>query len=200
MTEPILRKRRTSLFRRNGTGAKKVAPVNMKHEEHQFVIDAYQVEEVLSEIPSTLKIIQAQVLVNNNGHHRKVVVPNALRKLGVSHISERSERRQTSIIVDEISKSALKDKVLEVCKIMNADINKAYFKHIVLSNDQGAVKFQYATKEIKPDETDLRKKLKVLGAILGVGRVQSVINELNAKKYVCHIKEESVKFVMCKKA
>ena len=97
------------------------------------------------------------------------------------------------------SEDAIKKYVKEGCIKSNINPDKAYFKFLLLSNGKGNVVFRLATKEIKPDSTDLRKKLKVLGATEGSGQVQSVIADLNAKKYKCVIKEEPVKFVMCYK-
>lgn len=192
--------KRTTRFIRQSSGGKRIAPINMRKEEHQYVIDGIHVDEVLKQIPSNLQIIQAQILMGSGGRNRKIVVSNELKKLGVSHIHEQQERQRASIIVDEISKDGLREKVSAVCKYMSIDPSRAYFNYIILSNKEGNVKFLKCTKEIKPDETDLRKKLKVLGATMGTGRVQSVLTDLNAKKYVCKIKEEAVKFVMCSKA
>lgn len=181
------------------TGAKKQAPVNMRNEAHQFVIDGYLVDEVLSQLPPTIQIIQACIRVHKIDSSRKLVVPNALRKLGVGSMWSRGAAIACQIMFDQTSKENIKQKVAAVCKQMGFNRPRAYFKYIVLANAVGTLKFEQCTKEIKPDETDLRKKLRVLGATVGQGQVQNVIATLNAKKYKCVIKEEPVKFVMCYK-
>lgn len=179
--------------------ARKQAPVNMRNEEHQYVIDGYLVDEVLDQIPSTLSILGAHISVTGPQRNSKVVIPNAARKLGVSSMYSRAAQTAGRMTFDQTSKSNIKTKVTEVCKVLGFVREKAMFKYITISNGKGVVRFNFATKEIKPDETDLRKKLKVLGATIGSGQVQSVISDLNAKKYRCTIKEEPVKFVMCYK-
>lgn len=188
-----------SVFTRKGSGTKKIAPINMRKEEHQFVIDGYLVDEVLKQVPAGLKIIQAYVYAVDHKSTAKIAIPNSLKKLGVSSIYTAGSSKRVTLTFDQTSKENIKNKLDQVCKLLNLDRNRAYFRYVVLSNGEGTVKFEHCTKEIKPDETDLRKKLRVLGATLGTGKVQSVISNLNASKYVCHIKEQPVRFIMCSK-
>lgn len=190
---------KVQVFKRASKGAKRLAPINMRKEEYQFVIDGTLVDEVLSKIPNGMNIIGAQVYTTHREKSSKIMVPNALKKYGVSHIYKQGSASRTSLIFDKISKQGIKEKVSYVCKSMNSEYQRAYFKYIVLSNGKGTVKFQFCTKEITPDETDLRKKLKVLGAIMGQEQVQSVISDLHATKYKCVIRQEPVKLIMCSK-
>ena len=187
------------VFKRASKGAKRLAPVNMRKEEYQFVIDGTLVDEVLSHIPAGMNIVGAQVYTTKREKSSKIVIPNALKKYGVTHIHKQGSATRTSMIFDKISRQGIKEKVHHVCKAVGSDYQGAYFKYIVLSNGKGTVKFQFCTKEITPDETDLRKKLKVLGAIMGQEQVQSVIQDLHASKYKCVIRQEPVKLVMCSK-
>lgn len=186
-------------FVKSGAPRIKQAPVNMRKEEHQFVIDGYLVNEVLSQLPPTIKILGAAVLAYSSAPKHKVVVPNTLRKLGIGVIYERSSIKEIKFSFDANSPEAIRRCVKEGCVKLNIDAAKAYFGYLLLSNGKGNVMFRHCTKEIRPDETDQRKKLRVLGATEGQGQVQSVISDLNAKKYRCVIKEEPVKFVMCYK-
>jgi HrpA-like RNA helicase len=184
-------------FNRIGVGRKKIAPINMKKEEHQFVIDAYLVDEVLSQIPADIKIIQACIYCIKREKNHRIIVSNALRKEGCSSAYLQGECVRYQLIFDQTTKSVIRSKYEKICELTGADRRYSYFRYLVLANKNGNVKFEHTTKEIKPDETDLRKKLRVLGATTGSGQVQSVISDLNAKKYRCSIKEEPVKFVMC---
>lgn len=195
--EKIVRNKR--VFVKSSSGTKRIAPIDMRKEEHQFVIDGYLVDEVLSQIPPILKILGGNVTIMNKEKNGKIVVPNIVRKLGVTSMYRTGSMQAASIVFDQISKEAIKNNVSLACKTLNMDRSRAYFRSILLSNGAGTVRFKHVTKEIKPDETDLRKKLRVMGATLGHGKVQSVISSLNAKKYKCVIKEEPVKFVMCYK-
>ena len=186
-------------FVQSGAPRNKQASVNMRKEEHQFVIDGYLVNEVLSHIPPTIKILGARVIVNSMGLRHKVVIPNALRKCGISVITERAPSKECTFTFDATNEQIIRRYVKEGSIKLGLDPNKAYFQYVLLSNEKGNVMFRHCTKEIRPDETDLRKKLRVLGATEGTGQTQSVISELNAKKYRCVIKEEPVKFVMCYK-
>ena len=184
---------------------RKVAPVNMRREEHQFVIDGYLVDEVLKQIPAQIKIVQAYINLMNRVPDVRIAVPNVLKKLGVTAMRDSGARKTVSVIFDKPSKEFIKQQVSKICKILNFPYEKAYFRYVVLSNtpydskEYTALKFEHCTKEIKPNELDLRKKLRVLGATTGQGKVQSLISELGAHKYSCVIKEEPAKFIMCSK-
>lgn len=179
------------------TGQKKVAPVNMKKEEHQFVIDGYLIDEVLHQIPPKIKIIQAQVVLMKRGLEQRIAVPNNLRKLGVMRINDIGACKRAFMQFDATSHTHLRDSVKQTCEALQMPYPKSYFKYIVLAIEGAACKFLHCTKEIKPDELDQRKKLRVLGATEGQGRVQSLLAELGAKKFKCTIKEEPVKLIMC---
>jgi len=186
-------------FVATGVPRVKQAPANMRKEEHQFVIDGYLVNEVLAQLPPSIKILGGCIRISTWEKSGKIIVPNAARKCGVTSMHIRGSNKTAQIVFDSISKEAIKRKLAEACKVLNFPPAGAAFRYLLLSNGKGNVMFRFATKEIKPDETDLRKKLKVLGATEGQGQVQSVIADLNAKKYKCVIKEEPVKFVMCYK-
>lgn len=178
-------------------GAKRIAPINMRKNEHQFVIDGFLIEEVLKQIPSNIKILQAYVCLIKRGVEKRMVVSNHLRKLGVTTINQIDYTNKATLIFDEITREIIINNVKKVCQELNFDYEKAYFGYIVLSNGEATGKFTHTTKEVHPDERDLRKKLRVLGLVLGSGKVQSLVTDLGAKKFTCSIKEEIVKMVMC---
>lgn len=184
-------------FVRQSVGTKKIAPVDMRKNEHQFVIEGFLVDEVLSQIPTEIKIIQAYVYLTKRGVDNYITVPNKLRKLGVTSIRQVEPVKTISMRFDVITKGELRKNVAEACKELEIPFSKSYFKYVVLSNGEGAGKFSHCTKEIHPDAADKRKKLRVLGLIQGQGKVQSLVADLGAKKFMCSIKEESVKLVMC---
>lgn len=182
-----------------GHRTRKIAPINMKKEAIQHVIDGYTVEEVLKQIPEGIKIIQANVKCFLATGKKRMVVPNKIKSYGVQSIWIGTEIKDVVFVFDKISKTALLNNVKEACIELGIDPKKAYFKYITLTNGEANGRFEHCTKEQTPDETDLRKKLRVLGLVSGTGKVQGLVADLHAKKFHCVIKEEPVKFVMCKR-
>lgn len=184
---------------RQQLGQKKLAPVNMKKNEYQFVIDSFLIKDVLKQIPNDIKIIQSQVLVYTQTAKKRVIVPNILKKKGVQYVRELGWAKEVVFVFDKASKELILKNVTDVCEKENLSLDKAYFKYIIFSNGDATARFEHCTKEQRPDETDLRKKLRVLGCVSGTGRVQGLISQLNATKFHCSIKEEVVKMIMCTK-
>lgn len=182
---------------RQSVGQKKIAPINMRKEEHQFVIDGYLIDEVLRQIPDEIHILSAEVWLIKREPDQQLTISTRLRKLGITRITQSSPFKQVRMGFDAVKKSALRRDVLEACTEFGIPFIKAYFGSIVLSNGTGAGKFKHCTKEIHPDATDKRKKLRVLGLITGQGKVQGLVTDLGAKKFKCTIKEEAVKMIMC---
>ena len=178
-------------------GAQKPAPIDMRKDEYQFIIDGYLIDEVLKQIPAPVKIIQAYVHLIQRGSEHRIAVPNVLKRLGVTSIRTHESGKMVSMIFDAISKHSLQQNVSKACKALNTPYDKAYFQYIVLGNAEASGKFMHCTKEVRPDETDQRKKLRVLGLVSGVGKVQGLVAELGAKKFHCSIKEQTIKVVMC---
>jgi hypothetical protein len=169
----------------------------------QYCIDAYLVDEVLKAIPSTLEIIGANILIGIERSSHKVVVPNKLKKLGVTYMRERQANLETNVtFYGPTAKSTILKNVSKISEIIGTDKRKAYFKTITLQNNEASVYFIRTTKEIKPDETDLRKKLKLLGAKSGQGKCSSIYAELGSigKNYVCGIEEVIGRVAICRKA
>lgn len=185
-------------FVREHLGPKKLT--NMKKDSHQFVIDGFLVDEVLSQIPNDIKIIQSRISCVVSPSNTKIVVPNKLRKLGVEYMRTRSYGKEIIIVMDEAKPMTIKKNVDQACQEAGVPRARAFFQYIVLSNGEATGKFEHCTKEINPDETDLRKKLRVLGLVTGQGPVQGLISQLGAKKYLCQVREETVRLMMCSKA
>lgn len=181
-------------------GSKKFAPVDMKKEAYQFVIDGTHIDEVLKQIPSTLKIIGAKLLCVKGTKTSHCIVPNALKKFGVDRMRVREASHEISWVFDETTKSIIKENVEKTIKNQKLDINRVIFSYVVLQNSEAVGKFCRTSKEINPDETDLRKKLHVLGLTSGKGKISTLIQDLGAKKYKCEIKETTARLLICSKA
>jgi len=163
----------------------------------QFCIDGHLVEEVLGLIPAGIKIFGAKVVVGTGFSKHKTQVPNKLRRFGLQSLRVHTPTYEGDIVFDEISKKGIKDSIKGVCDVLNLNQDRSYFKYLVLSNGSGTGKFERTTKEIHPDETDLRKKLIVLGLTDAEGKIQGLLAELSAKKYACKIQEVTTRTVIC---
>jgi hypothetical protein len=182
------------------TGTKKLAPKNMKNKTAtQYCIDGYLVDEVLGQLNGKTKIIGAKVYLGKSFSKHKCTIPNALKKMGVHSLYEHTPAQEAIMVFDETTVKTIKDKVADVAKYIDADTEKAYFKYITLDNGQAKGKFERTTKEIKPYDEDLRKKLVVLGLTDAEGKVASLISDLGAKKYECKIEFEEVRTIRCAK-
>ena len=163
----------------------------------QFCIDGYLVKEVLDALPSGVRIIGAQVHIGKAFSKCKLARTNKLKQLGVSWVRETMPTKEVAIVFDVTTKKTIQGIVDEVSEILKVDKNTAYFKYLTLSNTLGTGKFVRTTKEIHPDDKDLRKKLTVLGLTDADGRIQSLIADISAKKYVCTIQEIPVRTIIC---
>ncbi|MHA2047111.1 MAG: hypothetical protein ACW99G_20155 [Candidatus Thorarchaeota archaeon] len=182
------------------TGAKKLVPKSMKNKvATQFCIDGYLVNDVLNQVPGDVTINGAKVYVGKSFSKSKQSIPTSLKKMGVQSLYEHVPAQEAILVFDEVNKKTIKTKVADVCKYIDGDPDKAYFKYIVLDNGESKGKFERCTKEIKPYDEDLRKKLVVLGLTDAEGKVQSLIRDLGAKKYECKIQVEEVRTITCSK-
>jgi len=183
------------------TGTKKLAPKEKKGKRDktatQFCLDGYLVSEVLDGLPTGITILGAKVLIGAVHQRHKIVVPNRLKKMGVEKIEESVVSQQATLVFDQVTKTTIKSMVKGVSDSMKIDPAAAFFKYLTLSNGEASGKFEHCTKEIKPDETDLRKKLRVLGLTDGEGKINTLISALGARKYACEIKMEEVRTIVC---
>ncbi len=104
---------------------------------------------------------------------------------------------EASLVFDQVDPSVIRNSIKEVGKALDLDTERAYFRYIILSNNDGTGKFERTTKEIRPDETDQRKKLIVMGLTEAEGKIQSLISDISAKKYSCKIQEITSRTVIC---
>jgi hypothetical protein len=183
------------------TGTKKlVKDKKQKTREYvQYCIDAYRIEEVFNQIPKDVNIIGASAVVGKGYNKHKIVVPTKLKKLGMQTMREHQPGIEGIMVFDAVSVNAIRKAIKAACAELGVDYDKAYFKYITLSNGDGVGKFKRCTKEIKPDETDLRKKLIVMGLEDADGDIKSLIRTLGASAYRCSIKEEVVRTMTCQK-
>ena len=182
----------------NITGAKKLAPKSMKNKTAtQFCIDGYLVNDVLKGIPSDVNIVGAKVYAGKSFSKKRQPIPNSLKKMGVQSLYEHIPAQEAIIVFDETNKKTILEKVADVCKYIDGDPEKAYIKYITLDNGSSVGKFERCTKEIKPYDEDLRRKLVVLGLTDAEGKIQSLIRDLGAKKFECKIQMTEVRTIMC---
>jgi hypothetical protein len=181
------------------TGAKKLADEKQGRTVTQYCIDGILVHEVLNQINSDIKIIGAQVMVGKGFSKHKVAISNRLKRLGVSSLRAHLPAQEASVVFDETTKEAIQKNIEGVAKEIGADPDKAYFKYITLDNGTCKGKFERTSKEIKPYDEDLRRKLIVLGLTDADGKVSSLIADLGAKKYECKIHFEEVRTIICSK-
>jgi len=165
----------------------------------QFCLDGYLVWEVLKMIPRNVHILGANVELGTHFASRKIPTPNALKKLGVSWMRETTPAKSCALVFDEVDRSTLEGNTKKVAEAMDIDYKKAIFRRLLLGNNEANGNFIRCTKEIKPDETDLRKKLKVMGLREATGKIQGLLADLSAQKYVCDFKIVEYKTAICRK-
>ena len=179
------------------TGTKKLAKGLKAKTAAQFCIDGYLVKEVLDGLPTGITILGAKILIGAVHQRRKIIVPTVMKKMGVQKLEESVVSQQATLVFDQTTKPTIKSMVKAVSAKMGVDPDAAFFKYITVKNGEAVGKFEHCTKEIKPDERDLRKKLRVLGLTDGEGKINTLIRDLSAKKYECQIKMEEVRTIVC---
>ena len=166
-------------------------------DRNQYCIDGVLVKEVLDYIPKDLTIIGARIRVGTPFKRQKSVVPNKLRKYGCTYMVHSLPTTEAEITVDQVSATTIKRAIREVCKGINADPGKATFRYLTLSNGTATGQFTRTTKEMRPDERDLRKKANVLGLKEAQGKISTLIADLGVKNYHCSWEEITTRVVTC---
>lgn len=185
--------------RRKRTGQLKLAKEKAGRDAIQYCIDGVLVKEVLETLPRDIIIIGAKVIVGKGFNKHKVPISNKLKKLGVMSLRENLPAKEATLVFDETNKTTILEKTKAVAEILGAEVEKAYFSYLTLSNKAGSGKFSRVNKDMRPDDTDLRKKLTVLGLDEATGDVQSLVRDLSAEAYQCNIQEVVVRSYTCKK-
>jgi hypothetical protein len=165
----------------------------------QFCIDGYLVDEVLKGLNGGIEIIGAKVFLGKAFSKHKIPIPNALKRMGVQSLREHRPDQEAMLVFDKTNKKSILEKVADVAKYIDTDAANAYFKYITLSNGHATGKFERTTKEIKPYDEDLRRKLTVLGLTDADGKISTLIQQLGAKKFECQISTEERRVIVCSK-
>lgn len=169
----------------------------MRKDETQFCIDGVLVSEVLEDLSDKVSIIGAKVVVGKGFSKHKVVIPNRLKRWGVQSLQEHEPAQEATLVFDSVSKSTILAKTRQVAHAIGADANKAYFRYLTVGIEGAAGKFVRCTKDMRPHDEDLRKKLVVLGLIEAQGEVKELIAVLHAKPYRCTIETVEVRTIIC---
>ena len=181
-------------------GQTKLAPKNMKMDKtFQWCMDSILVDETLDDLPKGITIIGAKVRLGSPFTRARKIISTKLKKMGVTYLSSTVPSVEAVLVFDQVAKGTIKQHVKAAAKEIGADYERAYFQYITLTNGQGTGKFQRTTKEMRPDDRDLRKKAVVLGLTEGEAKVQSLISDLSANKYFCKKQTIEVTTVLCSK-
>ena len=182
------------------TGQKKVAKKYKSKDETQYCIDGVLINEVLDNLSDKVEIIGAKVYVGLGYKKKKLAISNKLKRLGVQSIYANEPNKQAIVVFDATTKATIKRKCREVAREIIADVDKAYFKYLTVRGADGSGKFERTTKDIRPDDTDLRRKMIVLGLTEAEGKVNSLLAVLHAEAYKCKIDTVEVRTFICTKA
>ena len=164
----------------------------------QYCIDAQYALEVLCKIPKSIKIESLTFDVGMPMRRKKIVVPNALKKLGVTYMASSEPKIEVSGKVEECGRKEMATHIKEIANKFNYEPESVRVRSIKLSFNGTTAFFTSVTKAIHPDETDQRKKLRVLGLTSSEGNTAPMIQEINAKKYSCTFEIVPVRRVICK--
>lgn len=166
----------------------------------QYCIDSISFKEVMDMIPKTVEISDMWWEIGHTFGKTRYNVPSKLQKLGVKYISMPSAGRRYNGRFTNIARTKMVDNIKAVCAEAGVGFDKARIDKMKLEYDGVEAIFKYNTKEIRPDNTDQRKKLKVLGVtdITG-GGLSKLLAQLSLNKYSCKIEEVTTKRVICKK-
>ncbi len=163
----------------------------------QYCIDGYLVDEVLDSLPRDVKIIGAKVRIGQSYSKHKKAVPSRLKKLGVWSLHEHKPAKEAILVFDETTKRIIKANVAKACEAIGETTDKAYFMYITLNTGTTTGKFVHTTKDKNPDDSDLRKKVRVLGLEDTDGNARALITALSAKKYTCRVETQTVRTIVC---
>jgi hypothetical protein len=168
----------------------------------QICIPAYNIDQLLKIVPSSIKIENLRWEYSKYPKVTKLAISKKVQRLGV--ISARTSDpklrvygvfrdttpRRASILLNEISKE------------FGFPPAQVLVRTVTLSRDGAKAYFEHSTKEIR-ENVDLRKKTKVLGLIavsrdpVKVKMAHKMISELHPKEYQCKFVVVEKKAVIC---
>jgi len=176
----------------------------VKGEVRQYCIDAVYFPEVIKDIPKDVDIIEMRVRCGNPFGRTKLAVSKEMRKLGILYRSiPKPDCKEVDIKFEGLTREQMAKNLKKICADENLDYSKAKVRSIVVTADGVTARFKEVKKEIRPDETDQRKKLNVLGLDITEkekgGHIAKLIRAMSLARYSCNMERIEVYRIMCSK-
>lgn len=166
----------------------------------QYCIDACMFDETLAEIPASVKIKKLWWKVGDPfGTKRRNEVSNKLKQLGVYYRSVPSVAKELNGCFEDLPRPTMKENLDKICELEGLDRQRVRVQRILLTYEDVEADFRRIRKQIKPDKTDQRKKLTVLGLEQNSGPIAKLIKQMSLGKYSCKVENVTVKRVVCNK-
>jgi len=181
-------------------GQRRIAQPVFK-DQTQHCIDAYLLDEVLAAIPQNVHILRLYATIGSTLHTRKAPVSNKLRRLGVTsmQVPRLVTSKRVTVLFEGASRNTIKNNCVKIAKEIGCTADEVWVDNCLLSYDNVNALFQRTTKELRPDDTDQRKKLKVLGLKHVNGDTKELLRVLSATSYKCDIQVVPVRTMICSK-
>jgi len=178
--------------------AKKAVAGLKPKEMVQYCIDAYLFGDVMKSVPKSISIESVSFELGSSYKlRRRAAISNKMRKLGITSCRQTVPSIEYGVRIDGVGREALKKMAKELSKETNEDMDFARVSRLTLSYKESEATFNRTAKATKPDETDLRKKLKLLGLVSSEGNVVELIRELSASKYSCKFQRVFSDTIIC---
>lgn len=165
----------------------------------QYCADVCYFNETLRAVPRSIKIESISFTMGNLMLKRKrKAVPNDLKRLGVTSSRETLNSTEHLVRMQGISsRKSLVDTARKLSGKLDEDLGWARVQRMELSYMGAKATFSKTTKAIHPDDSDMRRKLKVLGLTNSEGNIAPLIKELSAKKYSCTFQRTFSDHIIC---
>jgi hypothetical protein len=152
----------------------------------QYCIDAVHFTEVLNRIPSEVTINKLLFEIGNPLGKLREDPGVKLKALGVNYIRRPHDRKEYNGSFEGISRSKMTQNVKEICKEVNVLISDVRVVGLHIEHKDVKAYFKRVKKDIRPDTTDQRKKLTLLGMESYEGeKISGLIAALSLDKYSC---------------
>jgi len=188
-----------TIAKRQNKGSQKV-----RHEVRQYCIDAVNFPDVIKAIPKEIDIISMRIRIGNPFGRSKLNVNTAMRKLGILYRTiPKPECKEVLVKFEGMTRPQMIANLKKICENESLDYDKAKVRSMIVTHAGVTAHFKEIKKEIRPDNTDQRRKLNVLGLDITEkmkdGHIAKLIRAMSLARYSCNMEKIEVYRIMCSK-
>ena len=164
----------------------------------QYCLDSQYVLETLKSLPNDVKVETLRFRIGTSHKSKRLTIPNKLSRLGVRYYRTSVPKLEAIGHFVSMTRTKMKEFIHNIAQEMgDTDVQKACVETMTVSHKGVNASFARVKKEIRPDDTDQRKKLHVLGLTTHEGNLVDLLKALSLTKYACKIDIRPTRVITC---